>query len=142
MTKQQAYDAMVAKGLNVAPIENWTKLSDPVRVAVNRIRYDIPYFVDGVGFKTASIDVEDDGKAEEKVYLAGANPLLETTAVETFEQRIQTKISSLVTAGTIKAAFQEMSNQNAAIYKVVMADKSEARYLLVDGDPISFEKLI
>lgn len=130
MTKQEYYDALIAKGVQVAPISNWQKISDPVREALNRIRYDVFYYANEL--RVYKIDVENDGTAEENIVRMDYDP----TAVvpeteETFTQKVFNRVEEAKTNGTILAGFiKENNNVNSAIVLAVMPDNSQSDVLV------------
>jgi hypothetical protein len=130
MTKQEYFDALVADGVNVAPIEKWQKITDPVREALNRIRYDVFYYANDL--RVYKIDVENDNAAEENIVRMDYDPTAVVPEPEpTFTQRVGERIEEAKTNGTILAGFiKENNNVNSAIVLAVMPDNTQSDVLV------------
>lgn len=130
MTKQEYYDALVADGVKVVSIDKWQKITDPVREAMNRIRYDVFYYDNDV--RVYKIDVENDGEVEENIVRMDYDPTAVVPTPEpTFTQRVETRIEEAKTNGTILAGFiKENNNTNSSIVLAVMPDKTQSDVLV------------
>jgi hypothetical protein len=130
MTKQEYYDALVTKNIQVAPIDKWAKIVDPVRVAMDRIRYDVYYYDNDV--RVFRIDVENDGEAGENIVGMTYDPTAVVQEPEaTFTERVEAKIEDEKGKGTILAGFvKENNNVNSALVLAIMADKTEQNVLI------------
>ena len=130
MTKQEYYDALVADGVNVVSIDKWQKITDPIRVAMNRIRYDVFYYDNDI--KVYKIDVENDGGATENIVHMDYDPTaVAPTPEPTFTDRVLEKIETEKGKGTILAGFiKENNNVNSARVLAIMPDKTETNVLI------------
>lgn len=130
MTKQEYYDALVAKNIQVAPIDKWAKIVDPVRVSMDRIRYDVYYYDNDV--RVFRIDVENDGEAGENIVAMTYDPTAVVPEAEpTFTEQVEAKIEEEKGKGTILAGFiKENNNVNSALVLAIMADKTEQNVLI------------
>jgi hypothetical protein len=120
----------VADGVKVVPIDKWQRIADPVREAMNRIRYDVFYYDNDV--KVYKIDVENDGEAGENIVHMDYDPTATTPEPETtFTQRVEERIEEAKTSATILAGFiKENNNKNSAIVLAVMPDKTQSEVLV------------